>query len=128
MSDRAGIPYDFAEARQAVARAAQGQVAQEEARRQAAKGLAESERTYRVALAKAILTVHAEGSAWTVAQDLARGLQHVADLRYARDVARGVLDASEQAAWRHTADRKDLTQLVSWSMRVAPNGEQREPA
>ncbi|HET6866216.1 MAG TPA: hypothetical protein VFH80_09840, partial [Solirubrobacteraceae bacterium] len=81
---------------------------------------------YRVALAKKIVELHAGGAAWTVCQDLARGDQSVADLRYRRDVAEGVKEAAQNAVWRHTADRKDLGKLVDWSMRVAPDGQHEE--
>lgn len=111
-------PFDFAQAVAATRRAAEAQRDAEQARRDAAADLAEKERAYRVALAREIVRQHAdEGAAWTVAQDLARGNPAVADLRYARDVAKGVLDAAEQRAWRHTADRKDMTEFITWSRR-----------
>jgi hypothetical protein len=96
-------------------------------RRDASEDLAQKERAYRIALARKIVEVHAAGSAWTVAQDLARGNDAVADLRYERDVAKGVLDAAETVAWRHTADRKDLAALIAWSMRSEPLGQSAEP-
>lgn len=111
-------PFDFPDAVAAARRAAEAQKAGEQAVREASETLAEAERQYRMALAKAIVTAHAEGSAWTVAQDLARGVSVVADLRYQRDVAKGVLDAAEQRAWRHTADRKDMLVFLEWSKRV----------
>jgi thymidylate synthase ThyX len=117
------VPYDFGEARTKVAEASDAMKAAEQFRRDASEALAEAERTYRVALAKRIVAVHGEGAAWTVAQDLARGDKQVADLRYDRDVAKGVLDAAETVAWRHTADRRDLSKLIDWSMRVAPDGQ-----
>lgn len=121
-------PYDFGQARQAFAQAARAQADAERFRIDASRGAAEAERAYRVALARKILEVHADGCAWTVAQDLARGDDRVAGLRYDRDVARGVLDAAEQAGWRHTADRKGAHLMAEWSMRVNVTGEQREPA
>jgi multidrug efflux pump subunit AcrA (membrane-fusion protein) len=110
-------PYTFPEAVAAARRAAESQRAGEQAVRDAAEQAAEAERQYRRALAQQIVTVHAEGAAWTVAQDLARGAQHVADLRYARDVQAGVLEAAQQRAWRHSADRKDMVQFIEWSKR-----------
>jgi hypothetical protein len=95
--------------------------AAEAARIQASQRAAESERVYRIALSRKIVELHADGVAWTVAQDVARGDEKVAQLRYERDIARGVLDVSEQVTWRHTADRRDLTELVKWSGRV-PDG------
>jgi hypothetical protein len=120
-------PYDFAEAISATQRAAKAQKGAEQARRDAARDLAGKEHAYRLALAKKILEAHADGVAWTVAQDIARGDDRVAQLRYERDVAKGVLDAAEQRAWRHTADRKDMTEFIQWSRMVAPLGQQEEP-
>lgn len=111
-------PFDFGDAVAAARRAAEAQKAGEQAVRDAATELAEAERLYRKALAREIVQQHADGAAWTVAQDLARGDESVADLRYARDVAKGVLDAAEQRAWRHTADRKDILELIQWSRLV----------
>lgn len=85
----------------------------------AAEHLAEAEREYRKALAVAITDKHGSGVAWTVCADLARGEPNVADLRYARDVARGVLDAAEQRAFRLQADRRSLHALTDWSMKQA---------
>jgi multidrug efflux pump subunit AcrA (membrane-fusion protein) len=110
-------PYTFPEAVAAARRAAESQRAGEQAVRDAAEQAAEAERQYRRALAQQIVTVHAEGAAWTVAQDLARGDDKVADLRYARDVQAGVLEAAQQRAWRHSADRKDMVQFIEWSKR-----------
>jgi hypothetical protein len=112
-------PYDFPDAVAAARRAAEAQKAGEQVVREASADLAEAERLYRVALAKEITRQHAdEKVAWTVAQDMARGEPHVADLRYHRDVAKGVLEAAQQRAWRHTADRKDVQVFLEWSRRV----------
>jgi multidrug efflux pump subunit AcrA (membrane-fusion protein) len=110
-------PFDFGQAVAAARRAAEAQKAGEQAVRESAADLAEKERLYRKALAQAIVQQHADGAAWTVAQDLARGVTTVADLRYERDVAKGVLDAAEQRAWRGTADRKDMHLFCDWSKR-----------
>lgn len=117
-------PWTFPQAVAAARRASEVQKAGEQAVRDASADLAEKERQYRLALAKCIVTQHAEGAAWTVAQDLARGDRQVAELRYLRDVAKGVLDAAEQRAWRHTADRKDTLEFIEWSRRreLAENG------
>ena len=117
-------PYDWTEAREAVRQASEAMKNAEQARRDASEDLAAKERAYRVALARKIVEVHAEGAAWTVAQDLARGDKRVADLRYERDVAKGVLEAQETASWRQTADRRDLSKLIEWSQRVSPDGQQ----
>jgi len=91
----------------------------EQDRVRAAEALAEAERGYRKALAVAITDKHGAGVAWTVCADLARGEPNVADLRYVRDVARGVLDAAEQRAFRLQADRRSLHALTEWSMKQA---------
>ena len=111
------VPFDFAQARAAVHQASRRQQQAEQTRRDASVTLAEKERVYREALARRIVELHADGLAWTVCQDVARGDQRVAHLRYERDVARGVLQASEEAAWRLSADRRDLGRLCEWAMR-----------
>lgn len=121
-------PWDFNEARAAARTASEAQREAENARRDAAETAARAELAYRKALAVKIVELHAEGVAWTVAQDVARGDEKVATLRYERDVAKGVLDAAEQRAWRHSADRKDTTEFIEWSRAVNAFGEQREPA
>ena len=120
-------PWDFNEARAAARSASETQREAENARREAAEKCAQAELLYRKALAHKIVELHADGVAWTVAQDVARGDEKVAQLRFERDVAKGVLDAAEQRAWRHTADRKDTTGLIEWSRAVNAFGEQREP-
>lgn len=77
-----------------------------------------------------LLENHADGKAWTVCGDLARGEPRVAALRRDRDVAEGVLEATKQAAFRRGADRRDLSRLVEWSQRrdLADDHQgQREP-
>lgn len=120
-------PFDFTEARAAARKASEAQAATEDNMIEAVKAKAGAERAYRRALAKRIVKAHEEGIAWSVCGDIARGDDAVADLRYERDVAEGVVDALSQAGWRHAADRKDLTRLIGWSERVSPLGEQREP-
>lgn len=117
-------PFDLSEAREAARMASSQQQASEQAVRDASKNLAEAERQYRMALAQKIVTLHAEGTAWTACQDVAKGDEKVARLRYDRDVKAGVLEAAQQAAWRHTADRKDLGRFIDWSQRreLAENG------
>lgn len=111
-------PYDFAAAIAASRRAAAAQQGAETAMREASRAYAETEERYRVALAKEIVRQHAEDKvAWTVAPDLARGNADVARLRRERDIAEGVRDALQQAAWRRAADRKDTQRFVDWSMR-----------
>lgn len=121
------LPYDYAEAKAAIERASVAQRHAEAAIKDAYRAYAADEQAYRMALAQEILKLKAEGVAMTVAQDLAKGTKAVADLRFKRDVAEGVREAATSAVWRHTADRRELEQLVSWSMRVAPDGQTQEP-
>ena len=122
MSEHA-IPYDFGQARDAAYRFQSAQLAGEKALRDANDALALAEKVYRKALALRIVELHSASVAWTVCQDLARGDDNVADLRYARDVARGVFEATQTASWRHTANRKDCLELIVWSRTVAPDGQ-----
>lgn len=117
-------PFDLEEAREAERLAAAQQEGGEGTLRDASKELAEKERAYRLALAQAITTLRAEGNAATVCADLARGDKQVADLRYHRDVAQGVLDAAQQAAWRFAANRKAVGRITEWSARreIAEHG------
>lgn len=118
-------PWTFEQARDACYRASVAQRQAEELGRAAARDYAVAEEAYRVALAKEIVRQHAEdGVAWTVAPDLARGDSTVAALRRRRDIAEGVRDAAQQAAWRASADRKDAQRFADWSCRreLAENG------
>lgn len=120
-------PWDFVEATGKTREAAENQKGGEQGRRDASKDLATKEQNYRVELAKEIVKAHSRGTAWTVAQDIARGEPRIAQLRYERDVAKGVLDAAEQAAWRYTADRRDVNEFIMWSRIMAPLGQSAEP-
>lgn len=122
------LPYDYGEAKAAIERASVAQRGAEEQVRDAYRQHADAERAYRITLAKVILELHAGGTAWTICPDLARGDPRVADLRYRRDVALGVREAAQSAVFRHTADRRELEQLVNWSLRVAPDGQSEDPA
>ena len=110
-------PFDFEEARRAIRTAATSQVEAEQDRAEAVATAAEAERDYRVAFARRIVELHDGGVAWTVAADVARGDEDVAELRRVRDIAQGLLGVAEARAFRTAADRRSLDALVSWSMR-----------
>ncbi len=124
MPEGVTAPYSFGEARAAAQKASAAQRQAEDFLRDTSRGAAQAEESYRVALAKRIVEAHAGGTAWTACQDIARGDPQVARLRFERDVAEGVKEAAQQAAWRLTADRKDLQALIDWSKRreLAENG------
>lgn len=110
-------PFDETDAREAERTASALQLGAEATLREAFASAAEAEREYRRALAAAILQARADGHPATVCADLARGDEHVSELRYKRDVADGVKEAAVQSAWRHAANRKALGRLVEWSAR-----------
>lgn len=123
-------PLDITEARAAARQASENQRFGEDQLREAYRASAEAEQSYRKALATRITELHADGAAWTVCADLARGDENVAKLRYDRDVAEGVKEAALQAAWRHSADRRDVGRFCDWSARIdlASGGEQEQPS
>jgi hypothetical protein len=59
-----------------------------------AKGYAQSEKDYRIALAKEIAKLRAQGMPTTLISDLARGNENVADLKFNRDLNQETLKAA----------------------------------
>lgn len=109
-------PLSIEDARAAAHRASELQRAVEDGLREASRDLAEKERLYREKFSIRIVELHAEdGYAITMCGDIARGEEAVAKLRRDRDIAEGVVDAARQQAFRYAADRRDLSQLISWS-------------
>lgn len=109
---------DIVGAREAEHKASANQQAAEEALRDAWADYGAAERAYRVELAKKMTQLHASGVAWTASRDIALGDERVAALRFERDIARGVREAADQAAYRLGADRRALGRLVEWSQRI----------
>lgn len=109
---------DIVGAREAEHKASANQQAAEEELRDAWDRYGACEREYRMELAKKMTQLHASGVAWTASRDIALGDERVAALRYERDVARGVREAADQAAYRLGADRRALGRLVEWSQRI----------
>jgi hypothetical protein len=124
VSDERRAPYTFGEAVERSNRLDIAQAAAEAETRRAYALYAEAERAYRKALAKEIVRQRANSVAATVAADVARGDQHVAELRYRRDVSEGVVEAARQSGWRHQANRRDGHEFIDWSKRreLAENG------
>lgn len=111
-------PWSFDESVSACSAASQRQRQVEDDLRHAYAAFARAEEAYRLALAQEIVRQHSQdGVAWTVAPDLARGDKKVARLRRERDVAEGVREACQQAAWRRAADRRDAQRFSDWSAR-----------
>lgn len=109
-------PLEIADARGAAYRASELQRGVEDGIRQASRDLADAERAYRMELATRITELHAAGVAWTVCESLAKGDPEVAARRHERDIKRGLLEATQQQAYRYAADRRDLAAMIRWSM------------
>jgi hypothetical protein len=123
-------PYDFAAAKKASESASGVQRQAEQFVIDASRRAANTERAYRKALSEKILELKAGGMAITACGDVARGDPPIADLKFERDVARGIREAASQAVWRATADRKDEGRFIEWSMRrdlAEGYGDIREP-
>lgn len=110
-------PMTLGEARRALHSASQRQLDSEQAYRQSVEDLAAADLAYNRAVARKMVELHAEGVAWTAAKPLALGDETVSQLRYERDVKRGVVDAAESGRYRLQADRRSLEGIISWSMR-----------
>lgn len=78
---------------------------------------AKRERLYKVALARKILELKANGMAITACETVAKGTPAIAELREERDVAEGMKEVAKVAAWRVNADRRDTGDLLRWSAR-----------
>lgn len=117
-------PYSYEQAKRAVARASRDQAEAAKERGDLAERYARAEQTYRVALAKRMVELRAEGYPVTISQDLAKGDPNVAQLRYERDVADGMREAAEQRAWQASANRRSLEQLIAWSQRLRDQAEE----
>lgn len=109
-------PLQIEDARDAAFRASELQRYVEDSLKRASSELADAEREYRKALATKILELRDAGNAITACEQIAKGDDHVADLRHARDIAGGVWEATRQEAFRRGADRKDVGRLLDWSM------------
>ena len=73
----------------------------------------ESERNYRIALATKMLKLKAEGMQATLIPDVARGDKGVADLKFERDVAVGVVKHCISAIQSCQATMSGVQSLIS---------------
>lgn len=108
-------PLAIEDAREAAHQASELQRGVEDRMREHSRALAEAERAYRKRLAERILAMKADGVAVTACETIAKGEKDVADLRYQRDVAQGIFEATRQEAFRRGADRADVGRLLDWS-------------
>ena len=65
--------------------------------RQSSVQLAENEKSYRVALAKAILEERAKGTPVSIINDLCRGREDIAQLRFSRDCSEAIYESTKEA-------------------------------
>jgi hypothetical protein len=110
-------PWSFAEAFQAHQGAEQEQRRVESEVTRAYKEHARAKKLAAVALARRIWELKADGIAVTACETLARGDPKVAELVEERDSKEGLKETAKVAAWRVNADRRDVNDLLSWSMR-----------
>jgi hypothetical protein len=109
-------PFEIADAREAAHEASKRQRDLEDRIRDASRDLAEAERQYRLKLTTRIMELHTQDEvAWTACETIAKGERAVADLRYKRDVAKGIVEAAQQQGFRYGADRRDLHRFIRWS-------------
>lgn len=115
LGDNTLRPLLIEDAREAEHAASELQRGVEDRLRRDSAALAEAERAYRKRLSQRILAMKAKGFAITACKDIARGEKDIADLRYARDIANGMWEATRQEAFRRGADRKAVGRLTDWS-------------
>lgn len=60
------------------------------------KDYAKKERDYRVALSQRLIELRAQGQAVTHLADIAKGMSDIADLRFKRDIAEGLVRSAEE--------------------------------
>lgn len=60
------------------------------------KDYAKKEYAYRTELSKELIKLRAEGQKVTHLADIARGKEHIAKLRYERDIAEGLVHSAEE--------------------------------
>jgi hypothetical protein len=109
-------PFDFARAHEAHQEASRAQAAAEDTIGSASRAQAAAEEAYRVALAVEMWRLRREEKvAWSSLGDLARGTEHVAALKRQRDETEGALTIANHAAYRRSADRRDVERFIAWS-------------
>ena len=111
-------PYDYQGAKRAIVQQSRLDRESDGIVKGAFREYAEAERKYRVRLSQRITQLKTEGTAVTVASDIARGEEDIAQLKYERDCAEGAKEAALAIKWVNAADRRELEQLIDWSMRV----------
>ena len=76
----------------------------------------EAERDYRIALAKKIIELKAEGYAATLILDLCKGDKVVANLKMTRDIESGLMQSAQSAIYNYRLEFKVLTEQAKQDM------------
>lgn len=117
-------PLDADDARQALRMCAENRHQAREWLQRATQDLAEKEKEYRGARARA-WTLHTAGPAKQREDEVN---DTTAPARYERDVANGIVRAALERIAEVDAERASLHRLIDWSMRLDPHAvEAREP-
>lgn len=112
-----GDPLDLDDGRKAASMLARQCRASVDNLDQAVQRHAESEHSYRKAFAKKIVELRADGVPATICLELAKGDQQVAQLKYDRDLAKGIIDVTRERLRQLDGERASLRQLLEWSQK-----------
>lgn len=78
---------------------------------------AEAEHAYRKAHAQKMVELRSDATPATLCQDLSKGSDRVSQLKYERDLAKGMIDVSRERLRQLDGERASLRQLLEWSQR-----------
>lgn len=120
-------PLDYDDAREAAHKLAEQRREAREWLERSHAALAREERAYRELVAKTWAEVKAEGE-MTAGQAKAEVDGRCAGQRQERDVAAAIVEAAKERLKEIDATRASFHQLLAWSAKVAPNGDQHQVA
>jgi hypothetical protein len=81
----------------------------------AVKAHAEAEQVYRMAYATKLVELRGDAIPVGIATELAKGDEHVAKLKFDRDLAKGMIDVARERLRQLDGERASLRQLLEWS-------------
>jgi hypothetical protein len=87
-----------------------------------AKNRAETEKAYKIALRKEILKLKSEGYPATIIGDLAKGADHVAELRFKRDIAKTMYDSGRDSMKATEIEGSLLQTIVKYQSDIDTRG------
>ena len=79
---------------------------------------AAKERDYNIALVSEMLRLKASGVPATACERLAKGTKEIADLRYARDVAKGMMTACDKAMQNLRTVLNAYQSILAWERKL----------